>query len=135
MDRHEPINYDYLWRACDAGGDNCTDVQGGEQLTLAAAQIGKRIKLVVTASNAADSVDAESALTQAVVARAPQATVPPLIRARRGDGDMLTGSAGTWTGTQPIAFAYPGCDAGRERGSCAAIAGARRGAELHRPAR
>ena len=78
-----PITYDYLWQACDATGEDCADLQGGEQLTLAAAQIGKRIKLVVTAGNAAESVQAESGLTQAVVARAPQNTSRPRSPARR----------------------------------------------------
>ena len=102
----EPIDYDFLWQACDTAGDDCADLQGGEQLTLAATQIGKRIKLVVTASNAAESVQAESGLTQAVVARAPQNTALPTFTGTARDGETLDGAAGSWSGTQPIDFAY-----------------------------
>ena len=121
----EPIAYDYLWQACDANGQNCASLQSGVQLTLAAAQIGKRIKLIVTASNAADNVEAEAALTQAVVARAPQNTAPPSFTGTARDGDSLTGAAGTWTGTQPITFAYRWLRCGdTTSGSCAEVAGA-----------
>jgi hypothetical protein len=125
----EPITYNYDWLACDAAGAACVSLQSGaqaSQLTLAAAQIGKRIKLRVTATNGAQTpVSADSDPTTAVAAKAPANTVAPsLDDTTPNDGQILHGSAGTWTGTQPIAFAYKWfrCDAAGT--PCAEIAGA-----------
>ena len=125
----EPITYHYDWLACDGAGANCVSFMSGAaitQITLAAAQIGKRIKLRVTATNGAETpVIADSDPTTAVAAKAPANTAAPSIDdTTPNDGQLLHGSAGTWTGTQPIAFAFKWfrCDAGGT--PCAEIAGA-----------
>ena len=125
----EPITYNYDWLACDGAGANCVSFMSGNaatQITLAAGQIGKRIKLRVTATNGANSpVSSDSDPTAVVAARAPANTAAPSIDdTTPNDGQLLRGSAGTWTGTQPIAFAYKWlrCDAGGT--PCTEIAGA-----------
>lgn len=62
-------------------------------------------------------------------ATAPFATAPPTIAGTVREGQQLQVSAGTWTGTQPIAFAYAWerCPAGATKDVvplCAVIAGA-----------
>ena len=86
------------------------------QLTLAAAQIGKRIKLRVTATNGAQTrFVADSDPTTAVAAKAPGRARPRRRSTTRRPTTRRScdGSAGTWTGTQPIAFAFSGSAAMR----------------------
>jgi hypothetical protein len=59
----------------------------------------------------------------------PDNTAEPSISGRAEQGAQLTASAGTWTGTQPIAFAYQwvrcGTDGGQpDGGNCAIVSGA-----------
>ncbi len=135
----QPISYHYDWLACDGAGANCVSFMSGDattQITLAAAQIGKRIKLRVTATNGAQTpVVSDSDPTTAVAAKAPANTAAPSIDdTTPNDGQILHGAAGTWTGTQPIAFAFRWfrCDAGGT--PCTEIAGATQQAYTATPA-
>jgi hypothetical protein len=125
----EPLAYAYQWRRCDANGANCTDIAGAttSQYTLTGADVGGTIRVSVTASNVGGSATAASAATS-VVASAPQVaptnTDPPSIAGTAQEGQTLTASPGTWSGTQPISYGYQWqrCDSGG--GGCADIAGA-----------
>jgi RHS repeat-associated protein len=77
-----PIAYTRQWRRCDADGAACADIDGatGPSYLLAAADVGHRLRVVVTASNAAGSETATSAPSAVVQALggAPEATpLPP----------------------------------------------------------
>ena len=90
---------------------------------LTGADIGSTIRSEVTASNAAGSATAHSVPTGTVDPVAPVNTAAPALSGVARDGQTLSASTGTWTGTDPIAYTYQWqrCDAGG--GNCADIAG------------
>jgi hypothetical protein len=68
-----PMTFDYEWQRCPATGSACTSIPSATSTTytLAAADVGKRIRLMVTANNAAGSAEAFSSISQPVAAKAP----------------------------------------------------------------
>ena len=64
------ITYTYGWQRCEAAGSGCADIAGAtaNRYTLQTADVGKRIRSEVTATNATGSSVAFSALTEVVVA-------------------------------------------------------------------
>lgn len=128
-----PISFAFEWRRCDSAGANCTPITSGTNTTyvLANADVGARIRVLVTASNAEGSGSALSEATPLVTddSGAPKNTGQPALSGTPTVGQRLTGTAGTWTGTQPITFAYQwvrcGSDGGAPDGSnCNSITGA-----------
>lgn len=61
----QPITFTYQWRRCDAGGNACSNIVGAVDKTRTAtvADVGKTLRVVVTAKNADGSTDATSAPT------------------------------------------------------------------------
>jgi hypothetical protein len=67
----QPIQFAYQWQACDAAGSACVDLQG-ERLSfieLRPAHVGKRLRVVVTATNVDGSRPALSEPSASVAAR------------------------------------------------------------------
>jgi hypothetical protein len=129
-----PINFTFAWQRCDSAGANCSTISGATSTTyvLASADVGARMRVLVTASNAEGSASALSEATSVVAddsSGAPKNTGEPTISGTPRVGQQLTGTTGTWTGTQPIAYAlqWVRCpaDGGAPDGSnCANISGA-----------
>jgi hypothetical protein len=90
------------WRRCD--GAACADISGATASTyrLTSQDVGKTIRVAVTATNAAGSADAESAPTAAVTALPVANTIAPSLSGDAVDGAELTSAAGSWTGSTPI---------------------------------
>jgi len=67
------VTYAYAWQRCDANGANCAAISGATKSTyvLASADIGKTLRVTVTASNADGSSSSTSAQTAAITAKAP----------------------------------------------------------------
>ncbi|HMC70944.1 MAG TPA: hypothetical protein VKJ07_17435, partial [Mycobacteriales bacterium] len=93
-----PLSYAYQWRRCDRSGANCTDVTGATSsaYTVATADVGSTLRVVVTAQNAAGSSTAASAPTAVVTGLPPTNTALPTLTGTARDGQTLTASTGTW---------------------------------------
>jgi hypothetical protein len=65
-----PIAYSYGWRRCDSAGAGCEDIPGatGNQYVIGAGDVGRTLRVAVTATNTAGSTVASSPATPAVVA-------------------------------------------------------------------
>jgi hypothetical protein len=112
----QPIAYAFQWERCNASGLNCGVIFGatGSTYVLSAADVGWSIRVLVTAMNTAGNASAVSAAT-AVVQSAytpPANTSQPTIEGTAQQGRTMTANPGTWSGTQPINYAYQwlGCD-------------------------
>ena len=123
----EPISYAYQWQRCDAGGDACTDVAGATSAayTLAGADAGARLRVLVQASNAVASASASSSPSEVVGDAGPPAnTAAPAIGGEAGEGQRLFAENGEWSGSLPLSYYYrwERCNAAGE--ACTDVEGA-----------
>jgi len=125
-----PITYAYRWVRCpqDGGrpdGADCVFVQGATRsgYRLAVADVGFRMRVRVTATNAEGSQTVASNPT-AVVVGPPVNTSLPLVVGTPLVDSVLTVQAGSWSGRQPISYAYAWLRCNTAGGDCVAIGGA-----------
>jgi RTX calcium-binding nonapeptide repeat (4 copies)/WD40-like Beta Propeller Repeat len=88
-----PMTFSYQWQRCSPTSSPCQAIPSATRSTykLTAADVGKRIRLLVTAANAAGSTGALSSISKRVAAKAPAIgkTVKGTAKA-----DRLTGTPG-----------------------------------------
>lgn len=105
-----PTSYAYEWERCDAVGGSCRALAGANSFryTVGSADVGHRLRVVVTATNSGGSGSATSKPTGSVTAsgHAPVATRLPSLSGTPQQGSTLTADRGGWAGTQPIAFDF-----------------------------
>jgi hypothetical protein len=134
------ITYAYQWVRCEADGglpdgSNCPTIPGatGSAYTPVSDDIGKTLRVQVTASNSAGSAtvasNATGVVAQSPTVGPPRSLVEPSISGTFTLARVLLANVGTWAGATPLSFAYQwvrcGADGGLSDGSnCTAISGA-----------
>jgi hypothetical protein len=124
----KPVTFAYQWRQCDAAGSDCTDIAGAtrESYRPVAADVGHALKVFVTTTSASGTAVATTSPTAAVSpagtspAARPTNLKPPQILGKAQDGQVLTSSVGTWTGS-PTKFTYRWRRCNATATSCIAI--------------
>ena len=124
----QPINYAYQWRQCTSTGASCVDIVGATATTYVPgpADVGHALRVFVTASNTVGSTTLGSLPTAAVSgtsATAPTNTVRPSVSGTAQQGQTLTADPGSWSGTQPINYAYQWRQCTSTGASCVDIVG------------
>ncbi len=127
-----PITFTYQWRRCNEAGASCSDISGatGTTRVVSADDVGFTLRIQVTAMNSAGSSVVQSDPTGKVTSSSgPVNTNEPTVSGSLVQGQTLTGTSGSWSGTTPIGYAYQwvrcGTDGGAADGSnCAFISGA-----------
>ena len=106
----ESISYGYQWQSCEEEGEECTNISGatGKTYVLGEAEVGSRIRVIVTASNSAGSESAESPTSEAVDAPGPPVAGDegPQIRGEGKVGQRLFAENGSWSGSRPFSYSY-----------------------------
>ncbi|MEA2133751.1 MAG: large repetitive protein [Solirubrobacteraceae bacterium] len=122
----DPITYTYQWERCDALGAGCQVIAGATSTTytLADADAGQTVRVVVTGTNAGGTDQANSAPSAVVAGDPPVNAVAPTLSGSAVDGQTLTADPGAWSGTGTLVYAYQWqrCDA--SGASCSDIVGA-----------
>jgi hypothetical protein len=135
--QNSPTSFQYQWRRCDAAGGSCDNVTNatGKTYRLTGGDVGRTLRVRVTAVNADGSASADSAPTAAVTGQGaqPRNTERPSIDGTARVGQTLTANAGSWSGNpDSFAFQWQRCDA--DGSNCGAIATATGRAYLVRTA-
>src|SRR5205823_470202 len=124
----QPISYAYQWRRCDTNGANCADIipAATATYTLTAADVDSTVRVSVPASNIAGPASADSAPPPLLAALpiAPANATAPTITGPAQANQTLTADPGSWSGTQPISYAYQWRRCDTNGANCADIAGA-----------
>jgi len=122
-----PISYAYQWQRCDSSGSGCGAIgkATNQNYVTSGADVGKTVRVQVTAANGDGSNQALSAATASIVdtGTAPVNTKQPSPSGQAEDGQKATVDNGTWSGQTPISYGYQwqSCTAA---GACTDIAGA-----------
>ena len=97
----QPITYGYQWQRCDSGGANCVAIAGatGPTYLATSVDVGRTLRVVVTATNSAGSAGATSAATTVVQATSTQPGLVALWHMDEASGTLMYDSIGNHTGT------------------------------------
>ncbi|HET9442833.1 MAG TPA: hypothetical protein VFO65_05880, partial [Acidimicrobiales bacterium] len=108
-----PPTFAFQWRRCDAAGGAGVDITGatGPTYVPVAADVGRTLRVVVTAANPGGTVAVTSAPTPIIVVP-PASTAPASITGTAEAGSTLTARPGSWSGTSPtLSYRWRRCDA------------------------
>jgi hypothetical protein len=116
------------WQRCSSGS-SCSTVANAATYTVQSADSGYSLRVVVTVKNGLGSTAVASPLSDPVGGTTtnppppPANSTPPSISGTAQDGQTLTASPGSWTGS-PSSYGYQWQDCDTSGANCAAIAGA-----------
>jgi hypothetical protein len=122
---NDPLTFTYQWQRCDQNVNNCNSIAGARDKTyrLTDDDVGRRIRVLVTATNADGSTTANSKATEVVSSNeAPRMRERPSISGRAIVGSELTADPGEWTGFPRFSYQWQRCDANGN--NCEHISGA-----------
>ncbi|CAN5715311.1 hypothetical protein BH18ACT13_BH18ACT13_16490 [soil metagenome] len=121
------LSYAYRWVRCGANGgrpdgSDCGFILGAtrSRYEVAGADVGSRLRVRVTATNAEGEQTVASNPT-AVVVGPPVNTSIPLLSGTALVDSLATVQPGSWTGRQPIVFSFAWLRCNSAGGECAAI--------------
>jgi hypothetical protein len=121
-----PTTFRYRWLRCNALGNSCVLLAAdGRTYRVAQADVGRTLRVRVTAVNADGATNARSEQTAVVTSSAPPLTNTsrPTITGEARVGQELTASEGTWSGNPTsFGFQWQRCDA--DSLICASVVGA-----------
>jgi PASTA domain len=94
------------WQSCNAGGAQCTDIAGatGQTYTVSASDLGRTIRVVVSATNSGGTAQAESAVVGPV--DNALVTVPDFSGLSFAEAQQLAGAAGLGARTRFIGTTF-----------------------------
>lgn len=126
------MTFAFQWVRCDVAGAACVAIAGatGANYVVGNDDVGRRLRVTVTTTNADGAATAQSAPTSTIAAGdGPVNTAKPVITGEAVETVRLNASRGLWSSSSTISFAYAWvrceADGGAADGSdCAAIAGA-----------
>jgi hypothetical protein len=126
---NSPTKYAYQWLRCDEKGAACTSIASAtdQTYTVASADVGRTVMVLVTATNADGSSTANSKPSAVVsLAAAPRSTAPPTIVGKPQIGEALVVKVGTYGngGGTPSRFTYQWQRCDSAGNTCTSIAGA-----------
>ena len=124
--QNAPTEFRYRWQRCNRLGGSCVLLAAdGQTYRVGQADVGRTLRVRVTASNADGSSNARSEPTDVVVANSPPLdnTSRPSISGEALVGQELTATEGTWTGNPTsFGFQWQRCDV--DSFTCADVTGA-----------
>ena len=105
-----PIGYAYEWQRCNASGSNCGSINKAtsQNYVASANDVGKTIRVEVTATNADGKSEALSGPTGSIAnsGTAPANTKQPNPSGTATAGQTVKVDTGNWSGLKPITFSY-----------------------------
>jgi hypothetical protein len=127
------VTFAYRWLRCDpAGGDDssektCAAIDGAtrQSYTIVSGDIGKRMRVRVSATNSGGTTEATSAATSVVATPSgkPASSAAPTISGSPLVGSTLVGAPGSWVGDAPITYSYQWLRCDSAGNACNAVAG------------
>jgi hypothetical protein len=121
-----PTSFRYQWQQCDALGSGCADIVGatGASYVPVGGDVGDELRVEEWATNAGGTGGpATSGASAAVLTAAPASTSAPAISGSAQQGQTLTESPGTWSGSpSSLTYQWQRCDATGT--SCTDVSGA-----------
>jgi lysophospholipase L1-like esterase len=123
-----PTGYTYQWQSCNGMGSGCFSIAGatGPTYLVQSSDVGRRLRVSVTASNDYGSAGPVNSATTAVVTAnlgVPVNTGLPVVSGVAQVGQTLSSSTGSWTNS-PTSYSYQWQSCDSAGANCVAIAGA-----------
>jgi hypothetical protein len=132
-----PTSFTYGWARCNANGRICTPIAGATAATyvVTAQDAGHALVVLVTASSGGATAAALSATatgattgtgttTTTTSTAGPRNTAAPIVTGSAVVGSQLTATAGTWTGTGTVGYAYQWYRCDTAGAHCSSVHGA-----------